>query len=59
MEKETARAWFFRGLEASGDGSHTTFAKALKIFDEEWEADVRFIEAATELMENEEDNWCI
>jgi len=56
MEKETARAWFFRGLEASGDGSHTTFAKALKIFDEEWEADQQFIEAATELMQNEEDN---
>jgi hypothetical protein len=38
MEKETARAWFFRGLEASGDGSHSTFAKAMKIFNEEWEA---------------------
>lgn len=54
MEKETARAWFFRGLEASGDGSHHTFAKALKIFDEEWEADQRFIEAATELLQNED-----
>lgn len=54
MKKETARAWFFRGLEASGDGSHTTFAKALKIFDEEWEAEQQFIEAATELLQNED-----
>jgi hypothetical protein len=54
MKKETARAWFFRGLEASGDGSHTTFAKALKIFDEEWEANTTFIEAATELLQNED-----
>ncbi len=54
MKKETARAWFFRGLEASGDGSHHTFAKALKIFEEEWEAEQKFIEAATELLQNED-----
>ncbi len=54
MKKETARAWFFRGLEASGDGSHSTFAKSLKIFEEEWEAEQKFIEAATELLQNED-----
>jgi hypothetical protein len=54
MEKETARAWFFRGLEASGDGSHSTFAKAMKIFNEEWDAEQQFIKAATELLENED-----
>ena len=50
MKKEIARAWFFRGLEASGDGSHSTFAKSLKIFEEEWEA--RY--GAAELLQNED-----
>ena len=52
MEKETARAWFFRGLEDSK--RELNFAQALKIFNEEWEADQRFIEAATELLQNED-----
>lgn len=60
MDKETARGWFFRGINAYEDAlkdgkEGLTFDETLKIFNEEWEDVENFLSLGSELLGNNEE----
>ena len=62
MDKQAAFGWFIRGMHLvqqcydNGEG-YPNYDKSLKAFNEEWESIEKFLDAANELLANEEDDF--
>ena len=60
MDRGKAFGWYIRGMQMvqqcyeQGEG-YPSYDKSLKAFKEEWEVDQKFLDAATELLQEEED----
>ena len=61
MDRQAAFGWFFRGMHLvqqcyeQGE-DYPNYDKSLKAFKEEWEANEKFLDAANELLGEEDEN---